>query len=30
MGHIMFLGETLSLALDHARQVRRTMHDRKF
>jgi 5-(carboxyamino)imidazole ribonucleotide synthase len=27
MGHITFLGETLSLALDHAKQFRRTMRD---
>ncbi|MEO6307546.1 MAG: 5-(carboxyamino)imidazole ribonucleotide synthase [Nitrospiraceae bacterium] len=27
MGHVTFLGETLSQALDHAKQVRRTMHD---
>ena len=30
MGHVTFLGETLSQALDHAKQVRRTMRDRKF
>jgi 5-(carboxyamino)imidazole ribonucleotide synthase len=30
MGHVTFLGETLSHALDHAKQVRRTMRDRKF
>jgi hypothetical protein len=28
MGHVTFLGETLSQALDHAKQFRRTMHDR--
>jgi 5-(carboxyamino)imidazole ribonucleotide synthase len=30
MGHVTFLGETLDQALDHAKQFRRTMHDRKF
>ena len=30
MGHVTFLGETLDLALDRAKQFRRTMHDRKF